>query len=273
MTKIFWAALLAPAVLAAAAPAADPGPAPPAPRKEPNYQSKAPRYGLLVFGPEAQQRVWLVHDGDVLYVDKNGDGDLTDPGAKVTAKSDPGRDPNEPSYYFEVGDLAVNGRVHKGLAVSAVPVTRYGDAVRSQPNARAALAADPKAQAYVVSLDVERPGLRGQGAGGRVVQMAGVLDGNGVLLFAGKPADAPVIHFDGPLQVAFYGEKPALKLGRDNDVVLVVGTPGRGPGTFAMLAYEETVPRAADPTVEVVFPAAREGDPPVRQRYELKQRC
>ena len=33
-------------------------------RKEPGYQTKAPRYCLLAFGPEARTRVWLVLDGD-----------------------------------------------------------------------------------------------------------------------------------------------------------------------------------------------------------------
>src|SRR5215831_13810140 len=44
--------------------------------KEPAYQSK-PKYCLVVYGPEAKTRVWLVLDGDVLYADRNGDGDLT----------------------------------------------------------------------------------------------------------------------------------------------------------------------------------------------------
>src|SRR6266702_3291632 len=39
--------------------------------KEPRYQSKTPKYCLLVFGPEAKTRVWLVLDRDVLYVDRN----------------------------------------------------------------------------------------------------------------------------------------------------------------------------------------------------------
>ena len=43
--------------------------------KEPVYQSKQPQYCLLVFGPEAKIRVWLVLDGDVLYVDRKGNGD------------------------------------------------------------------------------------------------------------------------------------------------------------------------------------------------------
>ena len=45
--------------------------------KEPTYKTK-PKYGLVVFGPEAKTRVWLVLDGDVLYVDRNGNGDLTE---------------------------------------------------------------------------------------------------------------------------------------------------------------------------------------------------
>ncbi len=46
-------------------------------RKEPGYQTKSPKYGLLLFGMEGNDRVWLVLDGDTLYVDRNGDGDLT----------------------------------------------------------------------------------------------------------------------------------------------------------------------------------------------------
>ena len=37
-------------------------------KKEPAYQTKSPKYCLLVFGPEAKTRVWLVLDGDTLYI-------------------------------------------------------------------------------------------------------------------------------------------------------------------------------------------------------------
>src|SRR5215210_3146362 len=64
-------------------------------RKEPAYRSKAPKYGLLVFGPKAETRVWVVLDlagqpsdpdgsKNTLYVDRNGDGDLTAPDEKVS---------------------------------------------------------------------------------------------------------------------------------------------------------------------------------------------
>jgi hypothetical protein len=64
--------------------------------KEPVYQSKSPKYCLLVFGPEAKTRVWLVLDGDTLYVDRNGNGDLTEENERVQNN---GKD-------FEAGDIS-----------------------------------------------------------------------------------------------------------------------------------------------------------------------
>lgn len=55
-------------------------------RKEPAYESKQPQYCLLVFGPEAKTRVWVVLDGDGLYLDRNGNGDLTDSGERIAAQ-------------------------------------------------------------------------------------------------------------------------------------------------------------------------------------------
>lgn len=52
-------------------------------KKEPAYQGK-PGYCLLVFGSEAKTRAWLVRDGAVFYLDRNGNGDLTEAGEKVT---------------------------------------------------------------------------------------------------------------------------------------------------------------------------------------------
>src|SRR5713226_9808185 len=50
---------------------------------EPEYVAKKQQYCLLVFGPEAKHRVWLVHDADILYVDRNGDGKLNQIGERL----------------------------------------------------------------------------------------------------------------------------------------------------------------------------------------------
>src|SRR5215475_2825826 len=56
--------------------------------KEPKYQNQ-PRYALLVFGPKADRRAWLVMDGeDVLYVDRNGNGDLPEEGERVVVDAE-----------------------------------------------------------------------------------------------------------------------------------------------------------------------------------------
>jgi hypothetical protein len=241
--------------------------------KEPVYQSKAPKYGLLLFGPQGTDRVWLVHDGNTLYVDRNGNGDLTDPGEKVTAQQKPGRDPEEDGYSFDVGELTVGGRTHKGLRVSFVPLKRYADSLGKRPDVKAVLAKDPKALAVRLGVDVEVPGIKGGGVGGRVAFSAGPFDLSGVLQFADTPAAAPAVFLGGPLQVTFYAERPTLRVGRSSDFVLVVGTPGVGPGTFAMIAYEDTIPPAVKPVAELTLPPAKPGAPPVKAKFEIKDRC
>src|SRR5262249_40448562 len=65
-------------------------------RMEPVDQAREPRYCLLMLGREAKTRIWLVFDSvpdplrpgndkNYLYVDRNGNGDLTEPGKQVEA--------------------------------------------------------------------------------------------------------------------------------------------------------------------------------------------
>ena len=241
--------------------------------KEPVYQTKAPKYGLLVFGPEAKDRVWLVLDGDTLYVDRNGNGDLTEPGEKIAATKAERRDSETDRLSFEVSELKVGGRVHKGLSVDFTPLKIYTSGWRSElPAVKAALAKDSKAAVAGVYLDVDDPGMKGAGIGGRLTMSAASFDLNGVLQFADSPAAAPVIHFGGPLEVTFYGTLPTLRVGREADLTLVVGTPGIGPGTFAELHYQDAIPDGPRPIAEVTWPAAK-GDTPIKKKFELKQRC
>ncbi len=242
--------------------------------KEPVYQTKAPRYGLLVFGPEGKDRVWLVLDGDTLYVDRNGNGDLTEPGEKIAAQKNADRDPAMYSYTFEVGDLTLGGHTHKGLTVSFRPLKLYDSGwIARRPEVKAALAKDPQAAGMTLWVHVAVAGMKGGGLGGRVAFQAGLIDLAGVLQLADTPRDAPAVHCGGPLQVTFYGGQPTLRVGRDSELVLVIGTPGVGPGTFAMIEYQDTIPEDAKPVAEVSLPSARAGAPPLREKYPIKGQC
>jgi hypothetical protein len=244
------------------------------PKKEPVYQT-APKYLLLAFGPNATARVWLVLDGDTLFVDRNGNGDLTEPGEKIAPKLNKNRDPAEFGYEFKVGDVKVDGKVHKGLTVYVKPLSLLGQnpALPNLAPLQAALKADPKAQAASLGIDVESAELKGNGLGGRLSFNAGFHDEHGVLLFADEPRKAPIVHLGGPLSVTFYGQLPKLRQGREDELYLAVGTPGRGPGSLAMLAYEGTIPEKAYPRVEIVDPVGLSVASPRRERFELKERC
>jgi WD40 repeat protein len=271
-TVVKWLSLpvLLAAVATSPATAADLSKLDRTPPKEPTYATKSPEYALLVFGPEAKDRVWLVRDGDTLYVDRNGNGDLTDPQDKVSARVGPSRKP-EDGFLFEVGELTVGGKVHKGLEVDFAPASRYAKN-RELGKLPAFRDADPSALVTTLFLHVASDRFRGGGVGGRVTQQAGCFDRNGVLRFAANPANAPVIHLDGPLEITFYGYPPIPRIGGQSDWILAVGTSGLGGGTFAMIGHDDTMPEADRPIIEVAYTASAGGSP-VKARYEMTKRC
>ena len=217
--------------------------------KEPAYKTKSPRYALLVFGPEGRDRVWIVKDGDTLYVDRNGNGDLTDPGEKIAAKKGGSA---EDGYSFQVGELNVGGKKHTNLDIDVSPANK-SDAER-----------------FSLSLRITAPHLKAEG---RVTVIAGPSDHDGALVMATKAADAPIIHCGGPLAVSFYQRAPSLRRERWTECVAVVGSPGLGRGTFATIAYDNLIPGSVHPSLEVTYPPLKDGTPPMKQHYELKKRC
>jgi hypothetical protein len=211
--------------------------------KEPAYQTKSPRYCLLVFGPEAKTRVWLVLDGDVLYVDRNGNGDLTDKANRVeVAKADPAQKAGEiQQRIFNVGDLAEPDSKTKHTDVM---VMLYG-----------------KQYTFV---DVKCEGKRSQYAG---------YDSQGSLEFASSPKDAPIIHFNGPLTMGLYGAAPVLVRGNQpSEVTTVIGTPGLGKGTFASIGYSG-IGDDLKPMVELECPAKGADGKLIRETVVLTKRC
>ena len=228
-------------------------------RKEPAYQSK-PRYCLLVFGSDAATRVWLVLDGNRLYVDRNGNGDLTEPGEVITAK-DGGYEGD--AHLFSAGEIPEGKLRHKNLTVRIVKLDRLAG---YDEQAKEILAKNPHGSGYAaVEIEIEMPGHKDASF------MAGQ-DVTGVLQFADRASDAPIIHFGGPWQLSLFGRQ-RLTAGREADLILGLGTPGVGAGTTSYVAYEGVVPENVRPTAEITYPPRREGETPLRELYELKQRC
>jgi hypothetical protein len=172
--------------------------------KEPVYQTDSPRYALLAFGPKAAIKVWLVQDGETLYCDRDGDGDLTKPGNRITPDPIRVQTPaGEVARVFHVDFF--HAGVKKRLDVQLLPDGRCPQLLYA--------------------------GFRQQYAGG---------DTRGSLAFAASRQLAPVVHFDGPLMVVpifRHGSDagaPVTAISRTGTHISVrLGTPGIGPGTFA----------------------------------------
>jgi hypothetical protein len=204
-----------------------------------------PRYGLLVFGPQARTRVWIVEAGETLFVDRNANGDLTDGGEAFT--------PSDRREYMTVGEdgKEAPSRIWTYSVEDLVPGDGTGKhtqfkLVRYQTGGGPA--------EYIVSVWV----------GGVTLQYAGW----GPLLTDSRET-APVVHFGGPV-VPKLLRGPAIHLaGDDQELHFCIGTPGVGSHSFAYVGYE-AVPRPIRPVVEVAWPT---GSGVLTERFALARRC
>jgi hypothetical protein len=185
--------------------------------QEPAYRFQ-PRYCLLVFGPRAEFRVWLVRDGDTLYIDRNGNGDLTAPGARLAGEKRPD------GIKWRVGDVRERDAktAHKDLLVWF----RRGS--------------------YTVHLRTA-DGFR-QEAGNEM----------GRLHFAARPQDAPIVHLAGPLTFLLAKNRERrleVVPGEEAHFIALIGTPGLGDGASAY-GYSDDFnkPGAFKMIVEAEFP-------------------
>jgi hypothetical protein len=245
--------------------------------KEPAYQ-KPPLYCLLVFGPEAKTHVWLALDGDTVYVDWNGNGDLTEEGERVRLpRFGKSFDPTRlEERMAELGGVTEGDLRHTELRLRQYhvrPDFQPGgwDSGR-QEQLRALARGDPQALLHEVSVAVERrprPGDRVRIAG-RFVQGAGS-DAEGFLLFAARPRDAPLVHFNGPLRMGLPW-RPVLGRGKADDLIAVIGSPGLGAGTFAVIERSGFILADVHPVADIRFPPARPGGAPILARVTLPDR-
>ena len=213
--------------------------------KEPAYKSK-PKYCLLVFGPEAKTRIWLIEDGDTLYVDRNGNGDLTEPGEAVESS-----ERRDLTTLDEKGNKVPSYRDQKYVVGKLNPaktdphtdfsVTRY-QAGKEPP-------------AYVISCKVDGVTLQYAGWGS---------------IFADSRETAPIIHFGGSVVPQPIRVKSLKRGKKDQEIHIRFVTPGVGKNSFASIGYS-AIPKTIDPIVEIEWPSSKEQ--PMKTFAKLTQRC
>lgn len=230
--------------------------------KEPVYESKRPQYCLLVFGAKAEPRVWVVLDGDLLYLDRNGNGDLTEPGERISSDQALRRPEDRPdlevSRSFTLHFPAKNRskQASKGPILSCGPELVWFHVERFLR--RAELRDDPHWEGYW-----KRPFRVALAEASEWEQDAQVA-------FADRAEDAPILHFLGPLQVTWSNRaRPEFRRGEKAEFLVRLTTPGVN-GTVRTYGG---IPAGAHPVADLEFPAGRPGGAPIRQHAELTTPC
>jgi hypothetical protein len=194
---------------------------------------------LLALGPKAQTRVWLVLDGDVFYIDRKGNGDLTDPTDRVPIERKTKETDDDGQVFFttplfeeEVTDRQGRRRLDVAFEHSA----DYRQAIC------------------------------------RVVVREGKLPRICEALLADRPQDAEVLHIDGPLTLNLVEpEGPPLVRGKEpKDLCVCVGTFGRNT---TVMVQNKAVPANAHPLAEIEFPSKQPGGKPIHVKVVLNRRC
>jgi len=178
-----------------------------------------------------------------LYVDRNGNGDLTDDGppVKPTNVRTLGQLPNgDPKWDFDYVLDEINpgsGSRHTEFRLAR---WNYGD---------------------------------GHDEYGLHLKLNGVTPMYaGWTPFWGKSAkDAPFIHFGGPLQLRMLRFKEFVLLPGTGRLSVAFVNPGRGEGAHSRLSID-AVPEDLVPVVEIEWPVAKDS-PALRTRHRLTERC
>jgi hypothetical protein len=188
--------------------------------REPRYVSKRPRYGLLVLGSKATTRVWAVFDKskaagsdyDVLYFDRNANGNLTEADERIVGKPE-----GKESLVFAVGSFKdpATGEVHTDISFQAW---------RNDKN--------DENNSFTVDIYVKWLGKHVVHCG---FDERFVTD----CQFTDRPASAPVYWLggDAPLCVSRWMWNE-LAIGQTRDIRVLLGYRGIGRGSFSALSQD-----------------------------------
>lgn len=211
--------------------------------KEPAYAGQ-PEYALLLLGAEARRRVWVVVDGETIYIDRNGDGDLTAPDERFAKSEDCKQlDISEPGgdKKYVIDRLKIHRDKSDKWPPTLMAHIDVGPSPSFQQYCDARLGANP-AEAALAHFD-------------------------GPLAIGPNTISWKVP----PETVLSTGAKP-------DDLFAQIGTMSERHKCWVVVVSHKWMtgccfPDGVRPRVVVEFPARQPGDPPVIERYTLDSFC
>ncbi|MBX3444633.1 MAG: hypothetical protein KF774_19700 [Planctomyces sp.] len=209
--------------------------------REPVYES-APKYALLVFGPRGEDRIWIVEDGRTLYIDRDGNGDLTDDGPPIRPEDERRIGIGGSAASFDFHYPAEHIRSHGGSPHGDFKLRRWNY--------------DGGEDQYGLSLTVNgtTPFYAGWNA-----------------FFATDRESAPVIHFALPLHPRPLRNKELIIGSNPGRFSVAFCRNGEGEGAVSRLSIEALDP-SVTPTATIEWPVPP-GAGPLTTTHSLNERC
>jgi hypothetical protein len=209
--------------------------------KEPAYQA-SPKYALLLFGKEAKLRVWVVLDGQTVYLDRKGDGDLTSKDMRF-ARLEDCRD-------VELADP--DGKTHY--------LIRHVSVIKVKDGGQEFLDVDVDIKGPVSYRQYGGADLRGRARDAQLAHFHGPLTMGPRTIDGKLPEGLKLVAGDQPTDLNGY-----------------VGTINAEHGCWVVVRSHDgnksAFPEGVFPVVDVEFPPKAPGGAPVRKRYMLDQFC
>ena len=230
---------------------------------EPKYQGQ-PQFALMVFGEDAKEQKWLVLDGDTIYVDRNGNGDLTDADEMI-----------------KVDELATKQMTVAGDEYLRFDIFKLGELSGNE---------------YQINVWVENPNFvapvddhemlvefrkERKKYGWKSASLFRTTNGGAQIpvLFCPTLEDAQISHIDGPLTYDLkWGDRQALyRNSANNNFDIHIGTTGVATthskhNVFTNVSTER-VPKFVVPTAIFRFQSRIEGAGPIELECDLDLRC
>jgi hypothetical protein len=206
--------------------------------KEPVYAA-TPQYALLLFGPQGTLRVWLVVDGKTMYLDRDGDGDLTGGDERLPRKED------RKDVVLRDADGKTRYVITSASTFAEEPQTLFVEVRIEGP------------VAYHQYTTVE---LRDKPSAARIAHFHGPLT-----------AQAVTVQWKLPPKLALAaGDEPT-------DLRALVGTLDAEHGCWVVVrshvGNDKLAFPGAEPVVDVEFPAKTPGGAPLKRRFALAEFC
>jgi hypothetical protein len=244
--------------------------------KQPAYGAE-PCYCLLLFGPEAKTRVWIVEDGRTLYVDRNANGDLTDDGPPLqpTEVRDLGSLSGGPprwDYDYVLDEI----KPATGPALTKFRLSRWNYGEKKDSYGLSVTLHDDKFGKTSSDHSAGRPSVRSSAGSAAADDRA---SDEGIPMYAGwfgtlwadSPAKASIIHFGGPLEPRLLREKEFVVDSGVHRLSICLITPGVGDAGPARLS-EYAIPISTPIHVHIEWPVAL-ASPTLVTTHKLDKHC